>query len=62
MDSASTSSPGVHSPASDTLVVSAICCATRAVPMDRPKTTMPTAMSARFGSFRSASRKTDDTA
>ena len=55
-------SPSVRRPDSDVLVVSAMCCARSALVTDRTNTATPTEMSAPFGSFRTAIRKTDDSA
>ena len=55
-------SPDVQRPERDALVVSAICCVSRAVATDSVNTAIPREMSAQFGSFRRAIRKTDATA
>ena len=58
----SETSPGVQRPDSDAPVVSARCCAMRAQAIDRTNRATPREMSARLGSFRRASRKSEDTA
>ena len=55
-------SPSVQRPDSDVLVVSAMYCARSALVTDSTNTATPTEMSAPFGSFRTAIRKTDDSA
>ena len=60
--SSSEVSPGVQRPAKDALVVSALCCVCSVVATERVNTATPREMSAQFGSFRRAIRKTDETA
>ena len=49
-------------PASDASVVSAMSCTRTPTAAESANTATPTEMSARFGSFRRTSRKTDDRA
>ena len=58
----SETSPGSQRPDSDALVVSARWLANSALAMDSANTAAPAEMSTQLGSFRSAIRKTDDTA